>query len=927
MKLRLYFLIVLLFSFSTSFSQVHTINTDTLGNTFSPDTIVIFLGDTVEFVLPFNHNAVEVDEATWLVNGTTPAINGFNFGFGVTANFIPDSAKTYYYVCALHASMGMKGVIIVNPITYGCTDSTSLNYNPLATIDDGTCLYCPENGLVFNVGGGIADNEISWGLVEIGNSWASASGSSGVSYACVQDNCYQFRMYDSGGDGWNGATYSIMDSIGNILASGTLINGTNGTDIVQIGTSVICPIFGCTDSLSLNYNSLATVDDGSCSPLAENLFFSEYGEGSSNNKYFEIYNPTSNIVDLTNYAFARVSNSPGNGVGIYEYWVDFDSAAIILPNDVYVVVHPSSDSLILVEADMDYGTLSNGDDGFALVYGNNPGTPMSPSAGGYQILDWIGDWNGDPGQGWEVAGVSNATRDHTLVRKCPVSQGDTSWSNAAGTDALNSQWIVLSQNDWTNIGFHNTCICDSTTNSYTYIFDTICNGLSIVVGSNTYDSTGVYYDTLLSFNGCDSIVTTNLIVLSTAASSGVNYQTICLGDSASVGNSTYYSAGVYADTLISSNGCDSIVTTTLTLVTANYASINGGLSDTSSDPGEFSNYNGYLILDATIMSLLKSATVYSEDTNVVTFELRDDNGVVLDNVTHTVYPGSQSLIFNFLIPSGTDYQLGIDGPNSGLYRNNAGTGNSIAYPFNIGEVDITSSGAGDQYYYFYYDLEIMPHSSYIDTMICDGDSIQIGPNTYDTPGIYVDTFISSNLCDSVVYMILDYYPIITLSIQSVPDPAEICLGDTIILEGSTGFDQYYWISENAVIGQNQQIELSPSQDFWYLLKAMDVYGCSVQEDIWVYVDTCATGIDSEILSNISIYPNPSSGMFTIEFKRVTEKSSNISIVNSIGNIVFSEDLIIGESSRNIDLSEFSQGIYLIELQTELGFYKKKIILQ
>ena len=68
-------------------------------------------------------------------------------------------------------------------------------------------------------------------------------------------------------------------------------------------------------------------------------------------------------------------------------------------------------------------------------------------------------------------------------------------------------------------------------------------------------------------------------------------------------------------------------------------------------------------------------------------------------------------------------------------------------------------------------------------------------------------------------------------------------------------------------------------------------------------------------------------MFTIEFKRVTEKNSNISIVNSIGNIVFSEELIIGESSKNIDLSEFSKGIYLIELQTELGFYKKKIILQ
>ena len=27
-------------------------------------------------------------------------------------------------------------------VTYGCTDSTALNYNPLATIDDSSCIYC-----------------------------------------------------------------------------------------------------------------------------------------------------------------------------------------------------------------------------------------------------------------------------------------------------------------------------------------------------------------------------------------------------------------------------------------------------------------------------------------------------------------------------------------------------------------------------------------------------------------------------------------------------------------------------------------------------------------------------------------------------------------------------------------------------------------
>ena len=49
---------------------------------------------------------------------------------------------------------------------------------------------------------------------------------------------------------------------------------------------------------------------------------------------------------------------------------------------------------------------------------------------------------------------TNATKDHTLVRKCDVTSGDTSWTNSAGTDSLNSQWTVYPQNTWTYLGSH-----------------------------------------------------------------------------------------------------------------------------------------------------------------------------------------------------------------------------------------------------------------------------------------------------------------------------------------------------------------------------------------------------------------------------------------------------------------------------------------
>ncbi|OUV57707.1 MAG: hypothetical protein CBC73_00195, partial [Flavobacteriales bacterium TMED113] len=70
------------------------------------------------------------------------------------------------------------------------------------------------------------------------------------------------------------------------------------------------------------------------------------------------------------------------------------------------------------------------------------------------VLDWIGNWEGDPGSGWSVAGVSNGTKDHTLVRKCDINQGNTDWNISAGTNEVDSEWIVLSQNDWTFLGSH-----------------------------------------------------------------------------------------------------------------------------------------------------------------------------------------------------------------------------------------------------------------------------------------------------------------------------------------------------------------------------------------------------------------------------------------------------------------------------------------
>ncbi len=174
------------------------------------------------------------------------------------------------------------------------------------------------------------------------------------------------------------------------------------------------------------------------------IFISEYAEGSSNNKYLEIYNPTDSEVDLTQYAFPSVANAPAT-TGEYEYWNDFPAGAKIAAGGVYIIAHPSADASITAKANHTHLYLSNGDDGYKLVKGTKSN---------FTVVDVLGDWQGDPGSGWDVAGTNNATKDHTLVRKPSINKGNSNWDNSRGTDATNSEWIVYDKDTWTYLGTH-----------------------------------------------------------------------------------------------------------------------------------------------------------------------------------------------------------------------------------------------------------------------------------------------------------------------------------------------------------------------------------------------------------------------------------------------------------------------------------------
>jgi predicted extracellular nuclease len=168
------------------------------------------------------------------------------------------------------------------------------------------------------------------------------------------------------------------------------------------------------------------------------LFFSEYVEGSSNNKAIEVFNGTGSPVALADYVvelYSNGSDTPGNTLTLS------DAQADLANGDVLVIANPSADQAILDESDITSGvTFYNGDD--ALVLRKNGA-----------VVDVIGQVGVDPGSEWGSGDTS--TGENTIRRMEDVCSGDTNPDDAFDPA---DEWNGFPQDTFDGLGSHTvTC--------------------------------------------------------------------------------------------------------------------------------------------------------------------------------------------------------------------------------------------------------------------------------------------------------------------------------------------------------------------------------------------------------------------------------------------------------------------------------------
>ena len=162
---------------------------------------------------------------------------------------------------AVESSLGSVVLVVSNDIP-GCTNADADNYNPTATIDDGSC--CLNNIITIELYAAFGDGWTvgeQWGwLVLDGDSTEFSGGSNLTVELCLTEGCYTGQIvaptYESE------ASWEAYDSSGSLINSG----GT-GTIFFYAGSDD-CVVTGCTDSNACNYNENANLDDEYCEFLS-----------------------------------------------------------------------------------------------------------------------------------------------------------------------------------------------------------------------------------------------------------------------------------------------------------------------------------------------------------------------------------------------------------------------------------------------------------------------------------------------------------------------------------------------------------------------------------------------------------------------------------------------------------------------------------
>ncbi len=381
---------------------------------------------------------------------------------------------------------------------------------------------------------------------------------------------------------------------------------------------------------------------------------------------------------------------------------------------------------------------------------------------------------------------------------------------------------------------------------------TICNGTVYNWGSQVLNATGSYTQIFSSVGGCDSIVTLNLTV--SPAITGSIAVAVCNGGTYTFGTQVLNASGTYNHVFTAAQGCDSTVTLVLTVKPAitktAQAHICAGNSYTFGPQvltsggtynQAFTAADGCDSIVTLTLSVSPVAATQIIDTaacGVVIFKGNSyfSNTVLLDTLDNMYGCDSLRRTINITVYNNTPAQQNsnVAGCGTVVFEGNTYTQSTVLHH------TYTSMHGCDS---LERTVTITVEHGQSDTTsmeLCAGSSYEFHGARYASTGVYTATYVGAQGCDSNFVLILKVNPL-PKAIVDIPARNSFCVGDSILLE-TKGVYEYRWtgaFGEDLGTGAEMRVYLSAYSN-QFTTEATDANGCRDTASVMVTAEACCS---------------------------------------------------------------------------------------
>ncbi|NRA12804.1 MAG: T9SS type A sorting domain-containing protein, partial [Crocinitomicaceae bacterium] len=221
-------------------------------------------------------------------------------------------------------------------------------------------------------------------------------------------------------------------------------------------------------------------------------------------------------------------------------------------------------------------------------------------------------------------------------------------------------------------------------------------------------------------------------------------------------------------------------------------------------------------------------------------------------------------------------------------------------------------------------LSIIPNvNSTQNVSICQGDSIVLGGSYQTSGGLYLDTLQSFLSCDSILSTTLTINPIPTVNLTSF-NPDTLCSNANAVTlpNGSPSGGNY---TGNGVGGGNFDPSSAGVGTHDIIYTYTDGNSCINSDTTIVTVEICTSIGNISTDFGIIIYPNPSTGQFTIEKPSDLNKVVQVKLLDVTSKLILEKVIPIGNQKVEMDIRNYSKGIYYLQIIVDDEIFVKQIL--